>query len=226
MPPAAGRRTRLEPEARRAQLIELGLEMLATCPLERLSTDDVATAAGISRSLLFHYFPTKRDFLVALVRAASRALLDATDTDPALPSSDRLRLGLEAYVAFVSGNSEVFIALVRGAAGSDDELRGEADRARAEFAARVLDGLGQDGPGSSVVALAATGWVALTEQVVVTWLGERAAAPGTGLDPAELVDFLQAALVGIMSGALGRDPGQVAELARSSGGADLLRHDP
>ena len=203
--------------------------MLATCPLERLSTDDVAAAAGISRSLLFHYFPTKRDFLVALVQAASRGLLDATSTDPALPPERRLRQGLEAYVSFVSENSEVFIALVRGAAGSDEALREEADRTRAEFAARVLEGLDQDPTASAAVALAATGWVALSEQAVVTWLGQRSSPATDVLDARQLVDFLQASLVGVMASVLQVEPLELIDLVRNQAAptfSDTTLDDP
>jgi AcrR family transcriptional regulator len=51
-------RTRLEPSARRAQLVDVGLQMLGARPLEQVAIDDVAAAAGISRGLLFDYFPT------------------------------------------------------------------------------------------------------------------------------------------------------------------------
>ena len=83
-------RTRLEPEARRAQLVELGLRMLDSRPLDQVTTDAVAAAAGISRALVFHYFPTKRDFHVAVAEAAGEELLARTAPDPALPPSERI----------------------------------------------------------------------------------------------------------------------------------------
>jgi AcrR family transcriptional regulator len=72
-------RTRLDPDARRAQLVALGLRMLSTRPLDKVAIDDIAAEAGISRGLLFHYFPTKRDFHVAVARAAAADLLARTD---------------------------------------------------------------------------------------------------------------------------------------------------
>ncbi|MCU1657877.1 MAG: TetR family transcriptional regulator, partial [Pseudonocardiales bacterium] len=59
---APDKRIRLSPEARRAQLIELGVEMLATRTLDELSVEDIAQQAGISRGLLFHYFSSKQEF--------------------------------------------------------------------------------------------------------------------------------------------------------------------
>src|SRR5581483_404686 len=82
---AVEKRTRLDPAARRAQLIELGVQMLATRTLDELSVEDIATQAGISRGLLFHYFASKQEFHVEVARAAAAALIARTAPDPALP---------------------------------------------------------------------------------------------------------------------------------------------
>ena len=39
-------------------------------PYDEVSTDDIAARAGISRGLLFHYYPTKHDYYVAVLRVA------------------------------------------------------------------------------------------------------------------------------------------------------------
>src|SRR3989442_8847580 len=104
-------RVRLDPEARRAQLVQLGLQMLAGRPLDQLPVDEIAAAAGISRGLLFHYFPTKRDFGLAVARAAALHLLEQADPDPSLNPLERLRQGLDAFVPFVQRNRELYLAL-------------------------------------------------------------------------------------------------------------------
>ena len=73
----ATRRVRQDPHERRKQLIGIGLRMLTKRPLHQVTIDEVAAEAGISRSLLFHYFPTKRDYFTEVVRAAGRRLLRA-----------------------------------------------------------------------------------------------------------------------------------------------------
>ena len=55
--------------------MQIGLELLPTTPVQELTIDEVARRAGISRSLLFHYFATKRDYYTAVTRAA-RHLVD------------------------------------------------------------------------------------------------------------------------------------------------------
>lgn len=57
---------RLDAEARREQLVAAGLDLVKRGPIDQLTADDVARAAGVSKGLVFHYFPTTRDLHVAL----------------------------------------------------------------------------------------------------------------------------------------------------------------
>jgi AcrR family transcriptional regulator len=60
------RRARLDPETRRAQLIATALRLLDERGLEALTVEEVADAAGVSRSLVYSYFGD-RDGLAAEV---------------------------------------------------------------------------------------------------------------------------------------------------------------
>ena len=60
-------------------------------PIQDLSLDAVAAEAGISRGLLFHYFPTKTDFYLACIAAAGRRIL--RNTAPRPEDSGELRSG-------------------------------------------------------------------------------------------------------------------------------------
>ena len=55
--------------------------------------DDIAAEAGISRGLLFHYFPTKTDFYLACIAAAGRRMLRTTAPDEDLPGEAQVRAG-------------------------------------------------------------------------------------------------------------------------------------
>ena len=62
-----GKRTRirLETDERRAQLLELAKRAFSDRSYDDVSIDDLAREAKISKGLLYHYFPTKRDLYVA-----------------------------------------------------------------------------------------------------------------------------------------------------------------
>ncbi|MGH8962246.1 MAG: TetR/AcrR family transcriptional regulator [Jatrophihabitantaceae bacterium] len=165
------KRTRLDPVARRAQLIALGVQMLATRTLDALSVEDIARQAGISRGLLFHYFASKQDFHTAVARAAAQQLLERTEPDTALAPVEALRAGLEAFIGYVEENPDSYKSLVRGAASGDAEMRGIFDDTRAAMAKRVIAVVGQLGFELSPRAqLAVHGWVAYSEECTIRWI--------------------------------------------------------
>lgn len=171
--PAAAKRVRLSPDARREQLLDLGVRMLATRTLEDLSIDALAEQAGISRGLLFHYFKNKQDFHRAVVQRAADNLLARTRPDVSLPPAERLALSLEHYVDYVLANRQSYISLVRGAAGGDPALLEIFDHTRAVLTSRVTDHLEVFGVADTpAVRLLARGWSALVEEAVLSWVAD------------------------------------------------------
>jgi AcrR family transcriptional regulator len=168
------KRVRLSPEARRAQLIALGVEMLATRTLDELSVDDIAQQAGISRGLLFHYFSSKQEFHLEVARAAAQELLRRTMPDESKPPLDALHESLRAFIDYVEENPDNYVSLVRGAASGDAEMRAISEETRATLATRVIDVVAAMGlqmqPGA---ALAVHGWVAFVEDCVIRWITTR-----------------------------------------------------
>lgn len=164
---AAGRR--LSRSQRRLQLIEVGLEILSSEPREMVALDRISEVAGISRGLLFHYFPTKRDFHLAVIEAACGRLLQRTEPDPALEPVEQLRASLEGYVDFVRQNQPLYRALIRGAAGADAQLEALVERTRDVIAQRVFDHLGVGAP-APVLRAAVRGWIGFVEESTLDWL--------------------------------------------------------
>lgn len=166
-------RTRRRPEERRAQLIELGLELLATrSSLDDLPMDELAAAAGISKGLVFHYFGSKRDFQAAVAEAAADEFFAVTEPDPTLDLDVQLRQSMEAFVGYVSQNRDAYVNLVRGTGGGDDAMSSLFGRTRDRFVGRILERLGAADDPSAMLRLAVRGWVAMAEEVTVTWAGD------------------------------------------------------
>jgi AcrR family transcriptional regulator len=187
------RRTRLSPQARREQLLELGVQMLTDRTLDELSVEAIAEQAGISRGLLFHYFRNKQEFHRAVVQRAADDLIQTTAPDLSLAPIPRLSQSLEHYVDYVRANHHAYLSLVRGAASGDQALREIFDSTRAVLTARITDNVGvyglTDGP---AVRLMARGWSAMVEEAVLAWV----------LDPQpekdELLRMLAAALPAVL----------------------------
>ena len=164
--------TRLDNERRREDLIRLGRELFSLHAYDALSVDDIATAAGVSKTLLYHYFPSKRDFYVAVIRAAVEEMREVTDPDPDLPPLEQLRRGVVAYFDYAEHRAEGYRAVVQGGVGSDPEVREIADEMRDFYARRILTGLGIDAP-HPALRLAIRGWIGAMEAVTLDWLEHR-----------------------------------------------------
>ncbi|MGW1202584.1 TetR/AcrR family transcriptional regulator [Streptomyces cyaneofuscatus] len=163
---SAPARVRLKPEERRAQLISIGLRLLTTRPIHEMSIDEVAAEAGISRGLLFHYFPTKRDYYVAVVEAGGRRLLlHATAPSEGTPA-ERVHGIVDGFVSFVQRRKDNYVAVVRAAAGGDELVLEVYEENRRVLADRVLQAAGVGAP-TPLHRLAARGWLAMAEEMAI-----------------------------------------------------------
>jgi AcrR family transcriptional regulator len=178
-------------EDRRKQLVRIGLMMLRTQPIHELSIDAVAGQAGISRGLLFHYFPSKRDFYVAVISAAGRRLLRVTKPDESLPPPDQLRQMLLAFVAFIARRRDAYISFVRGAAGGDNYVVEVYAETRAGLTTRVLD-LIDLADATPFERMTVHAWLAYVEDLAIEWSGLP--EPDRPTTDEELVDHALAAL--------------------------------
>ncbi len=173
-PPVVRTRTRLSQDERRRQLLGIGLRMLVEKPIQDLSLDAVAAEAGISRGLLFHYFPTKTDYYDAVVGAALRRVLRNISPDPDVAADLALRQFVERFYAQVDRRREFYLALVFGSDAIS--IGGEGvESHRMTVANRVVDAVGL-APGTTPVV---HGWTAYVEDRALLWSGadpsERAA---------------------------------------------------
>ncbi|MEU3660324.1 TetR/AcrR family transcriptional regulator [Streptomyces sp. NPDC032940] len=183
-------RVRLRPEERRTQLIGIGLRLLTTRPIHEMSIDEVAAEAGISRGLLFHYFPTKRDYYVAVVRAGGdRLLLHARAPEAGTPAQ-RVRGIADGFVSFVQRRKDNYVAVVRAAAGGDERVLEVFEETRGVLADRVLEAAGVHAP-TPLHRLAVRGWLAMAEEMAV-------GATDPVVTTTELVDLLVAGLEQVM----------------------------
>lgn len=145
-------------DERRRQLVEIGWQLLQSRPIHEMALDEVAAEAGISRTLLFHYFPTKGDFYAAVVQSAGEHLLRPVLTPEGASAEERVRTLVDGFVRLVERNRSSYTALVRAAGGGDQ---------------RVVDLIGEIRDSLVPKWLAAAAWTrddALSRLVVRGWL--------------------------------------------------------
>ena len=188
---AKGQRTRLTPDERRTQLLDLGVSLLATRSLDELTIDVLAEEAGISRGLLYHYFGNKHAFREAVVGRAIDDLIAQTAPPPGGEPLERLLASVAAYVDYVIANYQGYVSIVRGAAGGNENLRDLYEAARTALTDRIFteDAQGDLIPDTPAARLMVRGWSALGEELVLTWVADP-----RGVTRDQLLESLAASL--------------------------------
>lgn len=166
-------RRRLSADERRRQLVAIGLAKIVETPIQDLSMDDIATEAGISRGLLFHYFPTKTDFYLACIAAAGRRMLRTTAPDEGTTGDEQVETVTRLMIEQIERRRGFYLALVHGHGVADPRVSEVMDSVRDGSTERVMTAL--DVPEASRDVVRA--WWAYTEDRALTWsavpTGER-----------------------------------------------------
>ncbi|CAM5578971.1 TetR/AcrR family transcriptional regulator [Streptomyces atroolivaceus] len=165
-----GVRRRMGVDERRAQLIGVALELFSHRSPDEVSIDEIAAAAGISRPLVYHYFPGKRSlYEAALKRAAdelSRRFLEAHEG----PLGARLIRVMHRFFDFVEEHGQGFSALMRGGpAGGSSTANALVDGVRQAAYEQIIAHLGVPSPPARL-ELVVRSWVSLAESTALLWL--------------------------------------------------------
>ncbi|MGH9002747.1 MAG: TetR/AcrR family transcriptional regulator, partial [Acidimicrobiia bacterium] len=164
-------------------------------PFSQVTADEVARAVGVSKGLVFHYFPTNRDLQVAIVRVAAGELLSRLDMDPDLAPQQRLGAGLDAFVGFIETQPANYLAVARSV-GTDPALLAVFEETRAAVVDLILAAIGLADDPPPGLRIVVRGWIAMVEESVLHWL------EGSPVPREQLLGFLQRAAAVMLPDAL------------------------
>jgi AcrR family transcriptional regulator len=160
--------TRLDVDERRRRLLELGADLFTRFAYDELSMARIAKEAGISKALLYHYFPSKEAYFVATLEEKAAELAQRTEPDPTKPPLEQLSDSLDAYLAWVEENAGSYEKLIRST--SVPEVRALLDRIRGETGQRIVDGVRGERPATPVLRAAVTGWLWFMDGACLDWV--------------------------------------------------------
>jgi AcrR family transcriptional regulator len=186
--------TRLQVDERRRQLLELGARLFATHSYAELSMAKIAREAGISKALLYHYFPSKQDFFVATLQQGAEEIVRRTAPDPDLPPFEALAGSVDGFLGWIEENEMAYRKTMESV-GSVPEVRVLIDQIRDATSARILEGLGAGHPPPPKLRAAARAWLWFMDGVVLDWLEHK------DMSRAEVRDLLLGSLAGSISAA-------------------------
>ena len=164
--------TRLDVDERRRLLLEKGAELFTRFSYDELSMARIAKEAGISKALLYHYFPSKEAYFVATLEEKAAELQQRTEPDPSLPPFEQLAGSLEAYLIWVEENAGSFDKMIRSS-GAVPEVRALLDSVRGDTVKRISEGLSEGAPPSPVLRTAVRGWLGFMDGACLDWVEHR-----------------------------------------------------
>ena len=184
--------TRLPVDERRAQLLALAADLFARHAYDELSMARIAREAGISKALLYHYFPGKQELFVATLAEAAEQLRLRTEPQPGAPAAEALAGSLAAFLGWIEENEVAYRKLMESA-GSVPEVGALIAEVRYRTSARILEGLGVASTPPPKLRAAASAWLWFMDGLVIDWLDHR------DLSKDELIQLLLGTLAGALT---------------------------
>ncbi|MEV6347347.1 TetR/AcrR family transcriptional regulator [Actinoplanes sp. NPDC051851] len=164
-------RRRLEPDARREQILAVAIRHFGEKPYAEVSTTDVARAAGVARGLVNHYFGTKKDLYLEVVRVMLTVPPMAVAGIPGDTPPERADAIVGWFLDVVSRHSTSWLAAITaGGMAGDPDVDQVIEEAVDVAAAAVLRamGFGED-PGEALRAMARA-YVGMCTSMAREWL--------------------------------------------------------
>lgn len=134
---------RLGPDQRREEILACAQRLFAEKPYGEVSTTEIARAAGVARGLLNHYFGTKRDLYLEVVRQAATVPEIAVAQLPDGTLEERIDAAVTWFLDSLDQQGASWInATGAQGLGRDPDLEKILLRAENDSVDRVLEAIG------------------------------------------------------------------------------------
>src|SRR5256885_15161826 len=125
-PRSAPRWQRLDHDERRRQILECARRLFSDRPYASVSTTEIAREAGVARGLLHHYFGSKRDLYLEVVRTLVRVPTNPVPLQaPGRGVEVVIDESVDRWLTALERNRGTWLALIGGGGpGRAPEVRG------------------------------------------------------------------------------------------------------
>lgn len=164
----------MDPDARREQILRVAAGLFGDRPYSEVSIRDIASEAGIARGLLHHYFGSKRELYLEVVRIAARAPL-GTEPPEALGTARAWTTVVDSFLVAVEANPTRWLNSVNvGGAERDDEVTAILDETREILVDQTLLAIGLEARADDpVVRALVRAWGGFVQELMVEWVGRQ-----------------------------------------------------
>jgi AcrR family transcriptional regulator len=191
--------TRLQLDERRRQLLEAGRALFAQYAYEEITMRQVAQAAGVSKPLLYHYFPSKIELFKAAVAEQAAELGQLIEPRGDAAPLEQLTQSLDGYLAWIEDNAQTWSKLMQSAA-TVPEARELVEGFRQRTMELVVSGLTGKRKPRPALRTAIKGWLGYMDAAILDW------AQAKDLPREKLRDLLVAAFAASLLAAQQADP--------------------
>ena len=191
----------MAPAERREQLIDSALALAAQEGHENLAFEKVANRAGVTRNLVYHYFPGGRqELLEAAVHRAGEQLSSGWVTDPNLPLGERLAANLNRLMDHAAEPTDAWQLHRQGRGTVDARLLEIAHLYRERVIGLIaLNQLGTE-EAPPIIRIALDGFMAYVETVIESAIEEE-------IPREQVIELVSGTLMSTMNAAAGASVG-------------------
>jgi AcrR family transcriptional regulator len=161
--------TRLQVDERRRQVVEAGSKIFAEHAFEEISMRQIAEAAGISKPLLYHYFPSKLELFKAAVAERASELQRLIEPTGEGTPFEQLTRSLDAYLGWIENNSRAWTKLMRSAATVPEAVE-LVEAFRTQTLEQLLVRLTGRRKPRPVLRNALKGWLGYVDAAILDWI--------------------------------------------------------
>ncbi len=159
----------------------------------------IADLAGVSKPLLYHYFPSKNDLFMAAVADAASELQRVVEPSGEGTALEQLTASLDAYLVWIEDNGRTWSKLMQSAA-TLPQARELVEGFRARTMKLALAELAGGRKPRPALRTAIQGWLGYMDAAILDWTQER------DLAREDLRNLLLGAFVAALLGAQQVDP--------------------
>ena len=185
--------TRLENDERRRRLLELGADLFTRHAYDEISMAQIAREAGISKALLYHYFPSKQDYFVGDARSGGRGAARARRARPGPPARRGAHRSARRVPRLDRGERRRPTRSCCRARRRFPRSRELVEGVRAATVERILAGIGATRARRARTAV--RGWLWFMDGACLDWIAHR------DLERAQVLGLLLGTLFGALMAA-------------------------
>ncbi len=116
-------RRRMDPDARRAEILAVARRLFGASSYATVSTSDIAAEAGVARALINHYFGGKRQLYLEVVRQMMVVPASVSERLPPTTAEERVSICVDRWLEVVERNRDMWLSAIGlEALGNDPEI--------------------------------------------------------------------------------------------------------